>query len=71
MRPSIIAGIVLVVLGGIVLLRGMNYQTTHEVARVGDLHVTDTDSTRIPQWAGIAAVVIGIGLVGAGATKRI
>jgi len=71
MRPSIIAGIILAVLGGIILVRGMNYRTTHDVVRVGDMHITDTDSKGVPQWVGIAGVVAGVVLVGAGASKRL
>ena len=71
MRPSIIAGIVIVAIGALILLRGMSYQSTHEVMHVGDVQVTDTDSRRIPQWVGIAAVVVGLGVIGAGAKNRI
>jgi len=71
MRPSVIAGIVLVALGGLVLLRGMNYKTTNEVMKVGDVSVTATESQRIPTWVGVTAVVVGIGLVGAGVMRRL
>jgi hypothetical protein len=71
MRPSIIAGTIIAAAGAIILLRGLSYQSTHEVMHVGDVKVTDTDSHRIPQWVGIAAVVAGLGVIGAGASKRI
>jgi uncharacterized membrane protein len=71
MRASIIFGLVLLALGAVITFRGMSYKTTDEVARVGDLKVTDTDKHGIPQWVGIAGIVGGVILIGAGATKKL
>ena len=70
MRPSIIAGALLIAVGAVVLLRGMNVSSTHDVMRVGDVRVTDTDSTRIPSWLGVVGLVAGVAIVGAGVAKR-
>ena len=70
MRASIIAGIILLVLGAVIVFRGMSYKTTNEVAHVGDVKITDTDQHGIPQWVGIAGIVGGVILIGAGATKK-
>jgi hypothetical protein len=70
MRTSVIAGIIIAALGAVLLFRGMSYNTSHDVVRVGDVHVTDTDRHGIPQWVGIVAVVGGVVLIGAGAMKR-
>jgi uncharacterized membrane protein len=70
MRSTLIAGIILLVLGAIVTFRGMSYKTTNEVARVGDVKLTDTESHGIPQWVGIAGIVGGVVLVGAGAMAK-
>jgi hypothetical protein len=66
-----IAGVVLILLGGIILVRGMTYKTTKEVAKVGDVAITDTDKHGVPQWVGIAAVAGGVIIVAAGASKKI
>ena len=71
MRTSIITGVILVALGALVLLRGVDYRRTHEVAKVGDVHVIDTRSNKIPAWAGIAGIVVGLSVIGIGATRRI
>jgi uncharacterized membrane protein len=71
MRSSIIAGILLLVLGAVITFRGMSYKTTKEVAKVGDVAVTDTDKHGIPQWVGIVGIIGGVVLIGGGAlTKR-
>jgi hypothetical protein len=70
MKTPMIAGIILLVLGALVLVRGMSYAETHDVVKVGDMHITDTDSHGIPQWLGIAGVVGGVVLIGAGALKK-
>jgi drug/metabolite transporter (DMT)-like permease len=70
MRSFLIAGILLVAIGAVILLRGISFQSTHDVVKVGDVHVTSTESQGIPQWAGIACVVGGVLLVGAGVMKK-
>lgn len=63
MRASMILGLLLILFGGFVLVRGMSYKKTEEVARVGDVRITDTDKHRVPQWVGIAALVGGAALL--------
>jgi hypothetical protein len=70
MRLSLITGIILTVLGAIVLVRGLSYQTTHDVVKVGDVAVTDSETHNMPRWLGIAGVVGGLVLIGAGVTRR-
>jgi drug/metabolite transporter (DMT)-like permease len=70
MRGSFIFGAILIAIGAVVLLRGINYNTTHDAVRIGDMHISDTESHGVPQWVGIVAVVGGLAMVGAGATRR-
>lgn len=70
MRPSMIVGVILILLGGIILVRGLTYKTTEQVAKVGDVAITDTDKHGVPQWVGIAALAGGVVIVAAGATKK-
>ena len=70
MRASLILGVILVLLGGYILVRGTAILTTHDVVKLGDLHVTDTDSHPVPPWVGGAIAVAGAVLIVAGARKR-
>ncbi len=38
-------------LGAVITFRGMSYKTTKEVAKVGDVAITDTDKHGIPHWS--------------------
>lgn len=71
MRTSIIAGIIALALGAVVLFRGMSYTETHDAVKIGDMHITDTERHGVPQWVGIAGVVGGVVLIGAGMTKKL
>ncbi len=70
MRQLVIAGIVVLVLGAFVFFRGLSFSSRHDVLKVGDLKVTATEQQFIPPWVGGAAMVLGVGLIVAGARKR-
>lgn len=67
---SMVAGIVLLGLGGFVLLRGANVTTRRDVLEVGDVKLTASESRTIPPWAGGIALVAGLSLVAVGVQKR-
>ena len=67
---SLVAGIVLLGLGGFVLLRGANFTTRENVVKVGDMQITAKEKQTVPPWTGGIAVVAGLVLVVAGAQKR-
>ena len=70
MRPLGIFGIVLIVLGAIVLgMGGFGYTKEREEVEVGPLEVAAERRGFVPPAAGIAAIVVGIGLVIAGRRK--
>jgi hypothetical protein len=69
MKPQAIAGIVLVVLGAIIVFRGLSYGSQRNVMRVGDLEVSAQEQRAIPAWVGGAAIVGGVLLL-VGAGKR-
>ncbi len=51
MIRNFIVGAALAALGAVILLRGINYKTTHDVVKIGDMHMTDTDRTACrPGW---------------------
>jgi uncharacterized membrane protein len=70
MRTSVIIGVILIILGGIVLLRGGSFTTKQNVLEVGDLTITADEKQTIPPWAGIISIVAGVVVIGAGARKQ-
>jgi drug/metabolite transporter (DMT)-like permease len=70
MRPTSIAGVVLLVLGVVLLVRGGTFTTRKEVLKVGDVKITADEQQSLPPWAGWAAVAGGVALIAAGARKR-
>jgi uncharacterized membrane protein len=72
MKPAILIGILLIVLGGLALAyQGFNYTHRERVMDVGPMHVTreDHDRVSIPPILGGLALVGGIVLVFVGAKK--
>ncbi len=69
MRPMLIAGVLLLVLGAFVLLRGGSFTTRQDVLKVGDVKITADEQQSIPAWVGGLALLAGLGLVVAGAQK--
>jgi uncharacterized membrane protein len=73
MKPIILAGILLVILGGLVLAyQGFNYTHRENVMDVGPVHVTreDHDRVSIPPILGGLTLVGGIVLLVVGAKKN-
>lgn len=69
MKPQLIAGILLAVLGAFIVLRGLNYGTQRSVIRVGEFQTSVEERRAIPTWVGVVAIVGGLLLVGAGAKR--
>jgi drug/metabolite transporter (DMT)-like permease len=70
MRPLGIAGIILILFGAFVLVRGGSFTTKRDVLRVGDVKVTADEQQTIPGWAGVLGIVAGFVLVVAGSTGK-
>lgn len=70
MRPPVIIGIILILFGGVVLVRGGSFTTKKNVLEVGDLKVTADERQVIPPWAGILSIVVGAVAIGAGVRKQ-
>ena len=74
MKPIILIGIVLVVLGALALAyQGINYTRTEKVLDLGPIHATKETQNRIPLppiFGGIA-LIGGIALLIAGARRRV
>ena len=71
MKPMVIAGIVLALLGAFVLFSdGFTFASQRSVLRVGDLEVSAEERRTVPDWVGGVAIVGGLLLVGAGTLGR-
>jgi drug/metabolite transporter (DMT)-like permease len=70
MKPLALAGIVLAVLGGFIVFRGISYGAEHSVMKVGDLQVSTKDRHTVPAWMGGVALVAGVLMVAAGVGRR-
>jgi len=73
MKPILLAGIVLVVLGALALAyQGINYTHEEKVLDVGPIHATRETQDRIPlpPIVGGLALVGGIALLVAGARRK-
>ena len=71
MKPMMIAGIVLIVLGAVtVFTGGLSFGSQRNVMSVGDMHVSTEQQRMIPGWVGGLAIVGGVVLVGVGVQKR-
>ena len=70
MRPLMLIGIVLIAIGGFLFYQGGSFTTQKKVLEVGDVKVTAPEEHSVPTWAAGAAVVVGLGLIVAGAKGR-
>ena len=70
MRPFIVAGIVLLGLGAFLLVRGGTFTSRKDVLKVGDVKITANERQSIPPWVGGVALLVGAGLLVAGARQR-
>jgi drug/metabolite transporter (DMT)-like permease len=70
MKPLMIGGIVVAVLGVLALTRGISYPSHRSMMRVGGLEASIDEQRDIPVWVGIVAVAGGAVLIGAGLRTR-
>jgi len=66
MKPQLIIGILLAVIGGFIVFRGLSYGSEHSAIQVGDFHASVEARRSVPTWVGVAVIVGGVLLVGAG-----
>jgi hypothetical protein len=70
MRPLALVGILLVLLGGFVLVRGLTYTSERAVLKIGELQASVEEKKSVPPWAGGLALVAGLVLLGVSVRKR-
>ena len=66
----IIGGIILAAIGVAAFTGNFNFQSTEKVVEVGPLSASVEKTRTVPQWIGGVAVLVGLGLVVVGATRK-
>lgn len=69
MRPLAILGILLMLGGGYVLLKGFNYTSEKHEIDVGPIEGSVTEKKAVPTWVGVVALAGGALLLVAGMRK--
>jgi hypothetical protein len=70
MRPALIAGIALLMLGLFLLVQGGSFTSRENVLSVGDVQITAEERQTIPTWVGVGALVAGVAVIMVGMKKR-
>ena len=65
-----ILGVLLILAGGYVLVRGLSFTRSRDVVEVGPLKASVERQQVVPTWVGGLAVTAGLVLVIAGSRKR-
>ena len=69
MKPIVLAGIVVAVIGAVIVFRGLTYKSDEAGIKVGDFKASIETRRSIPTWVGIAAIAGGLVLIVSGARK--
>lgn len=70
MRGTLIAGVVLAVIGAFVVIKGLSYTREESVFKFGGLEAKVEQKHRVPEWIGGLALGAGLVLVITGLKKR-
>jgi hypothetical protein len=70
MRLIRIVGLVLVVLGILGLLGKLDFSRERGQVEIGEFRASFKEKQPIPPWAGVLAIVAGVGLVAAGGRRK-
>ena len=70
MRQLILAGILILGLGGLLLLRGGSTTIGRDVLKFGEIRITADEQQSVLRWGGAVVMIVGVALIIAGAQKR-
>jgi uncharacterized cupredoxin-like copper-binding protein len=70
MKPPLIVGILLAVLGAFIVFRGLSYGSERSVIQVGDMKASVDARRSVPTWVGGVAIAGGVLLISAGLHRR-
>jgi len=63
MRAFVAIGVLLIALGGLILAGKLTYKTSEKVVDVGILKAEVQEKKSLPEWAGVAALIAGVGFL--------
>jgi hypothetical protein len=63
MRVGTILGVVLLIVGAIIGLRGLKYTTNRSVLKVGEFEAKVEEDRVVPVWVGGVLVLAGLGII--------
>lgn len=66
----ILAGILLIIVGAAAFTGNLNFTQDKQVVKIGGLSASVKQDKSVPQWIGGLGVLVGLGLVAAGATRK-
>ena len=69
-RLGVIVGAILILVGGIVIARGVSYTTSHDVVDLGGIRVTADEKKPVAPWIGGVAALVGLVLVFSGGSRK-
>jgi hypothetical protein len=70
MKPIAIVGLLIALAGAWVTINGGSFTTREEIVDIGDVEISADREREIPMWAGIGAIIVGLGLMAGGMKKR-
>lgn len=70
MKGLVLAGILVAAVGIYILVQGLSVTTSDTVLEVGGLKASVEEKRAVPSWVGVAAIVGGLVMVGAGARRK-
>ena len=70
MKPLVLAGIVVTLIGAFIVVRGISYKSDEASLKVGEFKASIETRRTIPTWVGVAAIAGGLVLVVSGARRK-
>lgn len=70
MKGSVLAGIALIVIGGLLVAKNIKFSTRENVVDAGPIQIDKKEQHTIPTWAGWIVLGAGVVTVVAGASKK-
>ncbi|HET6545608.1 MAG TPA: hypothetical protein VFG55_02550 [Rhodanobacteraceae bacterium] len=66
----IIVGIIIAALGVAAFIGKFNFNQDKEVLKIGDVSASVQQEKTVPQWIGGIGIIVGLGLIVVGATRK-
>lgn len=70
MRIRLLLGAALVLVGGIILARGLHYNSTHDVLDLGGVRVSTSEAKPVAPWIGGVVALVGLVVVFSGDGRK-